>query len=407
MINELLRRILFLPPQRSTVATSLDMLHYFVISVTMAGATLVAACAAYFMIRYRRRTTDVTRAFPGATERPWVLFEIGAVVTLALLFLSFWVVGVRQYARIRVSPENAITVYVTAKQWMWKFAYPEGPNSIATLYVPARRPVRLVLTSRDVIHSFYVPDFRVKYDAVPGRYTTLWFEATEPGTYPILCTEYCGTDHSIMRGEVIALSESDYARWLADHGVGSHVLGQAPLSPAAPGAGIPPEPTSLVRLGENVAAEEGCMRCHTSNGTPHIGPTWAGLYMAKVPVEGGGTVIADDAYLTESMMDPLAKLHRGYQPVMPSYLGRLRPTDVAAILEYIRSLQRVAVEPGALTPGPEGPPFVRSGPLRVAPSGGGPKGPIEGARERPGIPGPEPPMRSPARRDRRGEEGSR
>jgi cytochrome c oxidase subunit II len=398
VINELLRRILFLPLQRSTVAMRVDMLHYFVIGTTMAGATLVAACAAYFMVRYRRRTTDVTKAFPGATEKPLVLFEIGAVVTLVVIFLVFWVVGVRQYTRIRVSPEDAITVYVTAKQWMWKFAYPEGPNSVATLVVPARRPVKLVMTSRDVIHSFYVPEFRVKYDVVPGRYTTLWFEATEPGTYPILCAEYCGTDHSVMRGEVRALSESDYARWLAGHGAGGHLLGSEALSPAAPGAAIPKEPTSLVRIGENVAAEQGCMRCHTADGTPHIGPTWAGLYMATVPLEGGGTVIADDAYLTESMMDPMAKLHRGYQPVMPSFLGRLRPADVAAILEYIRSLRAVPPEPGAKTPGPEGPPFVRSGPLRAAPaSGGAPIGPIEGARERPSLPGVEPPMRPPRR----------
>jgi cytochrome c oxidase subunit 2 len=394
MVNEFLRRILFLPLQRSTIALDLDVLHYVVIAVTMAGATAVAAFAAYFMIKYRRRSHDLAGPFPGATVRPPVSVEVGMIVLLTVLFLVFWVVGAQQYVRIRISPEKATVVYVTAKQWMWKFAYPEGPSSIARLYVPARRPVRLVMTSRDVIHSFFVPDFRVKYDVLPGRYTTLWFEATEPGTYPIFCAEYCGLNHSVMRGEVIALEPSDFARWLSDSGAGAGVAGQQYEPPAEPGEGIPREPLSLARMGENIAAEQGCLRCHTPDGTPHIGPTWAGLYMSTVPLEGGGTVVADDAYLTESMMDPLAKIHLGYQGVMPSFLGKLRPPEVAAILEYIRSLQDVGPKPGARTPGPGGPPFVRSGPtLTAPPSGGEAVGPIEGGREHPGSSTRTPPER--------------
>ncbi|WP_437948576.1 cytochrome c oxidase subunit II [Sorangium sp. So ce296] len=381
MINELLRKLLFLPGQWSTIAFDIDKLHYFVISVTMAGATLVALFAAYLMFRYRRRQRDVEGPFPGATARPPLLLEVGMVLGLIVLFLVWWVIGMRQYAALRVAPADPVVVYVTGKQWMWKFAYPEGPSSVATLYVPARRPVKLVMTSRDVIHSFFVPDFRIKYDVVPGRYTTLWFEATAPGAYQILCTEYCGTNHSTMRGEVIALEPSDFARWLSDRGRGAGIAGQEYTPPSTPGEGIPREPLSLVRLGENIAAEEGCLRCHTPDGTPHIGPTWAGLYMSVVPLESGGAAVADDAYITESMMDPLARIHRGYQRVMPSFLGRLQPAQVAAIVEYIRSLRGVAPEPGARTPLPEGPPFLRSGPERPAPlRGGAPVGPIEGGK---------------------------
>ncbi|APR75839.1 Cytochrome c oxidase polypeptide II [Minicystis rosea] len=409
MVNELLRRILFLPLQRSSIAMELDVLHYFVISVTMAGATAVAMFAAYFMIRYRRRDADVRAGFRGATKRPPMFFEVGMIVTLAVVFLIFWIVGLRQYVRIRVAPENATVVYVTGKQWMWKFAYPEGPSSIATLYVPARQPVKLIMTSRDVIHSFYVPAFRLKYDVLPGRYTTLWFEATEPGSYPILCAEYCGTEHSVMRGEVIALDPADFARWLANRGVGAGIAGQHYVPPSAPGEGTPREPLSLARVGENVAAEEGCLRCHTPDGTPHIGPTWAGLYMSTVPLEGGGNVVADDAYITESMMDPLAKLHLGFQPVMPSFLGRLEPAQVAAIVEYIRFLRYVAPKPGSRTPTPEGPPFSRTGPVRPAPpSGGKAEGPIGGGRRDPAMNQLEPPLRAPAGgRRERSEEGHR
>jgi cytochrome c oxidase subunit 2 len=399
MMNDLLRRILFLPPQRSSFAADLDGLHYFVIIVTMLGATLVALVAAFFVIRYRRRSDDVLGPFPDADVRAPLLFEIGAVVLLVALFLGWWVMGMRQYVRMRVAPEGAGTVYVTAKQWMWKFAYPEGPNSIARLYVPARRPVKLVMTSRDVIHSFFVPAFRIKYDVLPGRYTTLWFEATEPGTYPILCAEYCGTEHSVMRGEVVALDPADYARWLGDHGAAAGVAAQVYEPPATPGVGTPREQLNLARVGENVAAEQGCMRCHTADGTPHIGPTWAGLYRSSVPLEDGKTVVADEAYLTESIMDPLARIHRGFQPVMPSFLGRLQPAEVAAIVEYIRSLAGVTPKPGARTPGAEGPPFVRQGSPRPAPpSGGEPVGPVEGGRAAPAPPGVEP-VEQPPRRE--------
>lgn len=229
---------------------------------------------------------------------------------------------------------------------MWKFAYPSGSHTVDTLYVPVERPVRLLMTSRDVIHSFFVPEFRVKHDAVPGRYSSVWFTATKPGTYHILCSEYCGTDHSRMRGEVVALSSGDFDRWLGQDG------GGGPADPEL--RSVDGQEPSLAQRGITLAAKHGCLRCHTLDGAPHIGPTWRGLYGAHVPLESGGEVLADAAYLTESMMDPQLKLHRGFGPVMPSYIGYLQPGEVSAIVELIKSLERAPDTDAAPLRIPEG-----------------------------------------------------
>ncbi len=349
-MNELLRTILFLPRQSSTIAEEIDKLHYFVIIVTMAGALLVTFVGGYFLIRYRRTAVqkDPSRRIPGTTPAIW--FEVLAVFGLFGMFISWWVIGFWQFMALRVPPEGALEIYVTGKQWMWKFAYPQGANSISTLYVPAGRPVKLILTSRDVIHSFFVPDFRVKQDVLPGRLTTVWFEVKEPGRHDILCTEYCGVSHSTMRGEVIALAPEAYERWLQGVLPATPVAGPIDLRPSVVGAYSPPEPVSMVRQGQSAAAQHGCLRCHTLDGTPHLGPTWAGLYGATIALEGGGTMRVDEAYITESMMDPLARIHAGYQRIMPSYLGLIRPAETSAIIELMKSLRDVRPQAGAEAP---------------------------------------------------------
>ena len=349
-MNELLRRLLFLPPQASTVAHDIDGLHYFVIISTMLGALLVTLVGGWFLIRYRRFYVDAHPEEYDVHARPPLWMKVGAVGSLFLLFVIWWSIGIRQYLELRVAPPGALEIYVTAKQWMWKFAYPEAGRTISVLYVPAGRPVKLILTSRDVIHSFYVPDFRIKQDAIPGRYTTEWFEAKAPGVYEILCTEYCGTGHSMMRGQVVALDPGDFDRWLGGADL------EAPTALVPPQQYIPPwvvgqtaraPQVDLEVVGQQVAAKQGCLRCHSIDGTPHIGPTWAGLYGSVVPLASGETVIADGAYLTESIMDPMVKLHRGFPPLMPSYLGKIRPADVGAILAFIRSLRDVETTPAA------------------------------------------------------------
>jgi cytochrome c oxidase subunit 2 len=354
-MNELLRTLLFLPPQASTVAASIDLLHYFVILTTFAGAFGLGAVGLYFVVRYRRRSAVDEPPRDHAPATPLAL-EVAIIGGLFLLFFAWWAIGFRQYLRLRVAPDDSYDIYVTAKQWMWKFAYRDGHHSISRLYVPAGRPVRLIMTSRDVIHSFYVPDFRIKQDVLPGRYTTVWFNAKEPGRHDIYCAELCGVGHSTMRAEVIVLPPDELAAWL-DRAT------RQPESPAPfydePEVSIdlgPSRVTTLARLGESIAGKEGCLRCHTLDGMPHIGPTFAGLYRSRIPLADGGEVIADESYLTESMVDPLAKIHQGFAPVMPSYFGRLRPGETAAIVELIRSLRDKPHASPTVLPPPAPPP---------------------------------------------------
>jgi cytochrome c oxidase subunit 2 len=340
-VNELFRKLLFLPEQRSSVAQEIDALHYFVIGVTVAGSVAVAVAVFYVLVRYREGAGADTR--PPEDDEAGVIrrdiplwFEGVVIVGLLSLFLLWWVLGFRQFVHIRAAPPESIEVHVIAKKWMWSFAYPDGDVSNAVLYVPVGRPVKLVMTSRDVIHSFFVPEFRLKQDVVPGRMTTMWFEATEPGSYHILCAEYCGTSHSTMRGRVIALPDAEYRAYLT-----------ALPSPETPiidltAAGLGEGSYTLAEMGEHVANRYGCLRCHTADGAPHIGPTFARAYGRAVTLAGGQTVIADEAYLTESMMNPLTKLHRGYEPVMPSYQGLLTAAETGALVAYIRSLRNVS-----------------------------------------------------------------
>ncbi|HEY4240386.1 MAG TPA: cytochrome c oxidase subunit II [Kofleriaceae bacterium] len=321
-MNELLRRLLDLPPQGSTVARGIDALHFTVIGTGVVVAAIAFALLVGFLVRYRESDP---RPRPRRNTRR---LEIGlSAVTLAA-FLAWWGVGFAQYRTLRAVPANALRVHVVAKQWMWQFVYPNGLAAETELRVPVGRPVELVLASRDAIHSFFVPAFRIKEDAVPGRVTSMWFEAVAPGEYPILCAEYCGAGHSRMRGTVIALPADEYARWIAAH----------------------PAP-ALAEAGAALAETHGCLRCHTTDGRPSLGPTWRGLYDGPVALTGGAHATADDAYLTEAMMDPAAKVVAGCAPIMPSYLGALDAADAAAIVEYIRSLgpPRAAAPPTACT----------------------------------------------------------
>lgn len=314
-MEEVMRRALVLPPQASSMAREIDVLHYIVIGTAMLVAAASAIAIVVFLVRFRLRPEVAHRPRGPLHPRHEVMI---ALATLGV-FLVFWVAGYRQFHAVRTPPPNAQRIYVIAKQWMWEAVYSDGTGVQTDIRVPVGQPVELLLTSRDVIHSFYVPAFRLKQDVLPGRITSMWFTATQPGRHDILCAEYCGTGHSRMRGSVIALSPGDYAAWLA--GAGRNA-------------------TELAAAGERFAAQRGCLRCHTVDGTPHLGPTWAGLYGSRIPLAGGGTVIATEAYLTESMMDPNSKLHAGFPPIMPSYFGQLPGPEAAAIVEYIRTLRR-------------------------------------------------------------------
>lgn len=347
-MNDLLRRILFLPEQATTFSVEADHLHYFIILVTAVASVAISVVAVAFFFRYRaRRENEATPLID-----PSLGMEAAFLLTPLILFMFWFAIGYRSYVKIESPPSDAMDVYVMGKQWMWKFAYPQGPNSVGVLHVPVNRPVRLLLTSRDVIHSFYVPAFRIKQDAVPNRYTQISFTATMTGRFQVLCAEYCGTNHSKMWAEVDVMSEDAFDTWIKDQQRG---LASRQDMGGAPGE-VPPV-ADMVSEGRRVAAEKGCLRCHTVDKAPmltgapseqHIGPTWVDLYQRKTRLTSGETILADEAYLTESMMDPTAKVVQGYQPVMPSYQGSLTGPEAAALVEYIKSLRSDRVQTNSL-----------------------------------------------------------
>jgi len=341
-MNELLRTILNLPPQATELAKDIDALHYIVAATTMLGAFGTLAFMVVFLVRFRKgRVGNKTNR----VEVPLAL-EVGFVVIPLIIFLVWFQVGFKQYVRLQTPPKDAMDVYVMGKKWMWKFAYPQGPNGLNVLRVPANRPVRLLITSRDVLHSFFVPAFRVKMDAVPGRYSQTWFEATLPGRYPIYCAEYCGTAHSMMLAEVIVMEPEAYDRWLIEETRGNKLAANAGVEPNR----LEDLQADMVTQGARIAAEQGCLKCHSVDGETHIGPTWLNLYQSKHKMQDGEEVTVDEAYMTESMMDPNARQLAGYKLVMPSYLGKLQATETAAVIEYIKSL-RTAIN-GAKPEGP-------------------------------------------------------
>jgi cytochrome c oxidase subunit 2 len=325
-IERFLRLILFLPREASTYAPRVDRLHFFIIITTFVAATLIGIAGLYFLIQYRRRRGQ--QATPGYRP-PWWVEPLIIGVPLSFFLLWFFL-GFRDFVWLHDPPKDAMDVYVMAKQWMWKFSYPGGPNELNVLTVPQGRPVRLLLTSRDVIHSFYVPAFRIKQDVLPGRYTEIWFEATEVGHFDVLCAEYCGTGHSVMRAAVEVLPQPAFDQWLTAQRRGLSQRQDAPSGAQEP---------SIVEQGRKASERQGCFKCHSVDGTPHIGPTWLDLYMRQERLQSGQTVVADEAYLTESMMDPMAKIVAGYAPVMPTYQGKLSGPEAAAIVEYIKSLR--------------------------------------------------------------------
>jgi cytochrome c oxidase subunit II len=328
-MNEIMRTILWLPEQASTFAKQVDELHYFVITVTMVSSVAVGLLAFGFFFKYRQlRPRQST-----PTVIPSVRFELAVVVVPLVFFLAWFVQGYRDYVWYTTPPKDTMDVYVMAKKWMWKFAYPDGPNAVGTLHVPANRPVRLLLTSRDVIHSFFVPDFRIKMDALPGRYTETWFEATKPGRYQVLCAEYCGTWHSQMWGEIVVMPPAEFDAWMLRQRTG---LVERVDTGGDDGPGFH---GTLVEYGKRVAMAQGCLKCHSLDGDPHIGPTWLDLYRRLETLETGETIVADEAYLTDSMIDPRAKIVKGYKPVMPTYRGKLAAPDAAALVEFIKSLR--------------------------------------------------------------------
>ncbi|NBD13922.1 MULTISPECIES: cytochrome c oxidase subunit II [Corallococcus] len=338
-MSDLANQFLFLPERASTFAERVDFLHYFVVGTTMVMSAGVGLAALFMFFRYRRREAHQTTEYVVPDLKTEFLF----VSVPLVFFLAWFAIGFRDFTWYTTPPKDSMDVYVMGKQWMWKFSYPEGPNGVNVLHVPANRPVRLLITSRDVIHSFYVPSFRIKMDALPGRYTQAWFEATKPGTYQVLCTEYCGLSHSKMLAEVVVLAPEDYENWLKEQQRGRLQDRQDALADTS----LVPPVARMAEQGQKLVGTQGCLKCHSVDGSKHIGPTFLGLYERTERLDDGQEIRVDEAYITQSMMDPGAHIVAGYQNVMPTYQGKLQGPESAAIVEYIKTLRTPNVRESA------------------------------------------------------------
>jgi cytochrome c oxidase subunit 2 len=308
------------PPSASTVATEMDLLYGFIIAVCTFFAVLVSALVVYFTIKYRRqRPEDVGVDIHGslALELTWTFIPF----VLALVMFAW---GASLFFRLATPPANAMEIFVVGKQWMWKVQHPDGVREINEMHVPINRPIRITLGSEDVLHDYSIPAFRVKMDAVPGRLTTLWFEATTPGEYHIFCAEYCGTKHSGMIGKVIAMTPQDYQAWLA----GGRSTGTA------------------AQNGERLFADLACNTCHKPDATGR-GPSLHGLFGNTVELADGRKVVADDNYLRESIMNSQAKVVKGYQGIMPAFQGMVSEENLMQLIAYIRTLKPAQPAPDA------------------------------------------------------------
>ena len=298
------------PDSASSIAPSVDLLFYSLLALSALVIIGVSAFIVVFAVRYRRGSAVARRDI---TRRPkWEL--TWTLVPLAL-FLGICAWAGKLYFELYSPPGDAQPVYVVAKQWMWKIQHPGGQREINQLHVPRGRPVKLIMTSQDVIHSFFVPAFRIKQDVVPGRYTSAWFTATKDGEYELLCAEYCGTDHSKMGGRVVVMGPQEYQRWLH-------------AQPASEG---------LAAQGERRFREFGCSGCHGPNSAVHA-PSLEGVFGGPVHLQSGETVIADERYIRDSILQPARQVVAGYQPLMPSFQGQIDEAQMLQLIAYIQSI---------------------------------------------------------------------
>jgi cytochrome c oxidase subunit 2 len=303
------------PQAASTLAPEVDRLYAYTLGISVFFSVLVAALVVVFCVRYRRRrhgeSFEAQPAFVKST------LEYAFLGALGVLFLSMFGWAAIVFAHIRAVPDDAMQIRVLAKQWMWKFQYENGRRTIDELVVPLGQPVKLLMTSQDVIHSLFVPAFRVKQDVLPFRYTTLWFQATRSGSFHLFCAEYCGTDHSRMIGSVTVMSQTNFTHWLE----------QSPpdVMPAA--------------SGEQLFARFGCATCHV-NGRG-LAPTLSGLFGSTVLLSDGTSAIADESYIRESLLAPNEKIVAGFNPIMPSFHTSLTEQQIDALIAYIESMKGV------------------------------------------------------------------
>jgi len=291
------------------MAGQVDALYIYLLLVSGFMTALIFLSVLVLAIKYRRSAGHHAKPIEGST-----LLEITWSIIPLMVMMTFFVWGAVIYFQERTPPADATEVYVVAKQWMWKIEHMEGQREINELHVPVGQNIKLIMTSQDVIHSFYVPAFRLKQDVLPGRYTTLWFKATKPGRYHLFCAEYCGTQHSGMGGDIVVMEPQEYAQWMAG-------------GPTAP----------LQDTGKQLFSTLGCATCHRFD-VQGRGPNLLGVYSKPVLLEDGRTVIADENYVRESILNRTAKIVNGFKPVMPTFQGIVSEEQLNALVAYVKSL---------------------------------------------------------------------
>ena len=299
------------PEQASSIAWQVDALYFFLVAMSIFFTVLVSAMVIGFSIKYRKEKNPVATQIEGSIplEVMWTVIPMG-------ISLVIYIWAAVLYFNMQRAPKDAMEIYVVGKQWMWKVQHPTGQREINQLHVPIDRDVRLTMISQDVLHSFSIPEFRVKKEVLPGRYTELWFRATKVGTYYLFCTQYCGTKHAGMGGQVIVMEPNQYQVWLS----------------GGTGEG------SLASNGEKLFTSLGCVTCHSGDAGAR-GPNLAGAYGNPVKLNDGRTVVADDNYIRESILNPQAKIVAGFGPIMPTFTGQINEESLIQLVAYIKGLQ--------------------------------------------------------------------
>ena len=300
------------PESASSIAGRVDALYFFLLAIAAFFSLLIAGLIVFYAVKYHRRSPGAV----GRTVHGGMILELTWTIVPLIITMVIFVWGASVFFAMTHPPDDTLNIYVVGKQWMWKFQHLDGQREINELHVPVERNIRLIATSEDVIHDVFVPAFRLKVDVIPGRYVTLWFRATKPGRYHLFCAEYCGTKHSGMTGEVIVMAPADYQAW---------------LSGGTPGG-------SLADAGQKLFADLACNTCHRPDAQGR-GPVLDGLLGKTVSLQSGGTIVADEAYLRESILNPSAKVTAGYQPIMPTFQGLVSEDQLLQLIEYIKSLQ--------------------------------------------------------------------
>lgn len=309
-------------PSASRVSPSFDAVFLALLLTCLLVMLGLGGAVVLFLVRYREGSTTPR---PPLRIAAWK-FETTWILATTAIFVGFFFWGARVYLRMVTPPPGAATITVIGRQWMWEARHPEGPRELDEIHVPVNRPILLRMTSEDVIHSFSVPAFRVKQDVLPGKTVAAWFEATQPGSYPIYCDQYCGTQHAGMIGEVVVQEPEAYARWLARSATNS----------------------DAARRGQALFVRYGCSGCHVGNAAVRA-PRLEGIFGRPVPIEGGKFIVADETYLRDSILLPTQHVSAGYAPVMPSYTGLVPEADLLDLVAYLQSL-------GTQTPPPPPPP---------------------------------------------------